>query len=51
MILPHAYIKIVSERKWDLLEGPKGRFGWGRHPYTLLTAIFIIQSHFDRIII
>ena len=22
------------ERKWDLLEGPKGRFGWGYHPYT-----------------
>jgi len=29
-------------KKWDLLEGPKGRFGWGHHPYTLLTAIFTI---------
>ena len=29
----------MRERKWDLLEGPKGRYGWGYHPYTLLTAI------------
>ena len=28
-----------EKRKWDLLEGPKGRFGWGHHPYTLRTSI------------
>jgi len=37
-----------EERKWDLLEGPKGRFGWGHHPYTLLTAIFTIRHNADR---
>ena len=31
-----------SGEKGDLLEGPKGRSGWGHHPYTLLTAIFTI---------
>ena len=38
------YWMIVHERerKWDLLEGPKGRYGWGHHPYTLLTAIFYV---------
>ena len=35
---------LTRERKWDLLEGPKGRFGWGHHPYTLLTAIFMIRD-------
>ena len=23
----------------NFLEGPKGRYGWGHHPYTLHTAI------------
>ena len=40
----------LRRKKWDLLEGPKGRYGWGHHPYTLLTAIFyIIQTHVERI--
>ena len=29
------YRPTDRERKWDLLEGPKGRCGWGHHPYTL----------------
>ena len=31
-----------ERKKWDFLEGPKGRYGWGHHPYTLLTAIFYV---------
>ena len=27
-------LKMKRERKWNLLEGRKGRFGWGHHPYT-----------------
>ena len=37
----------TEEEKWDLLEGPKGRSGWGHHPYTLLTAIFTIWDKID----
>ena len=38
--------------KWDLLEGPKGQYGWGNHPYTLLTAMFyIIWTHIERILV
>ena len=38
----HHQSSEMEVKKWDLLEGPKGRYGWGHHPYTLLTAIFYV---------
>ena len=36
----------------DLLEGPKGRYGWGRHPYTTLTEFYYkIQTLVERILV
>ena len=39
-LLGATFFAAEGERKWDLLEGPKGWYGWGHHPYTLLTTVF-----------
>ena len=41
-------VRGTEERNGDLLEGPKGRYGWGHHPYTLLTAIFTFGKDRDN---
>ena len=44
--------RIRERRNGDLLDGPKGRYGWGRHPYTTLTEFYYkIRTLVERILV
>ena len=40
--------RTEKREKWYLLEGRKGRSGWGHHPYTLLTEIWDLRFETNR---
>ena len=33
--MSEVFLAMKKKKKWDLLEGPKGRYGWSYHAYTL----------------